>query len=168
MKRINTWINLLGIFGVVIGILFLLNIVDITGNSKVTNFNYTDDKFSFSASGNDLAIDKDYKPNNKIYIKFSTNPYSNSSMARDYYNLKVNNSSGQILASYNETNKNGVNIFCSVAEMLEPNSKTPLEFYNFFIQDKNGQVHKICIFGDNSDKKINNTARVVFNSIEIH
>jgi hypothetical protein len=168
MSGKDNWINLLGIVGIMVGILLLFNISNIMGNSKITSFNYSDDQFSFNATGADLVIDKDYKSNEKVYVKFTKNINSNSSLARDNYNSKVKNSSGQILSSYNKTNSNGVNVYCSVIKLLDPSTKTELVFYNFFIQDKAGQIHKISIFGDDTDNKINKTADSVYNSIKLN
>lgn len=163
----KNWINLFGILGVVIGILLLFNISEMKENSKITAFNYSDDQFSFNATGTDIVINKDYKSSDKIYIKYNKNSVSNSSLVSDYYNMRLNNSSGNILATYNKTNANGVSVFCSVIKTIDPKTQVELEFYNFFVQDKTGQIREISIFGDNSNNKINSTADLVFDSIKI-
>jgi len=71
----KNWINLFGILGVVIGILLLFNISEMKENSKITAFNYSDDQFSFNATGSDLVIDKDYKSSDKVYIKYNKNQF---------------------------------------------------------------------------------------------
>jgi len=88
-------------------------------------------------------------------------------LASDYYDMRLKNSSGDLLATYNKTNPNGVSVFCSVIKRIDPKTQVELEFYNFIIQDKIGQIREISIFGDNSNNKINNTAYLVFNSIKL-
>lgn len=138
---------------------------EVANNSKIIAFNYSDNHISFATTG-ETSFEKGYVSTKKTHIHVD-NHFKLCNNSSDYLFNEIKTGSSIFISDYNDTNSNGVNVNFKILNVTEKTTNSQIEIYNLFINYSDDNLYRIVLFGDNSDNKINNTSKQVFDTLKL-